>query len=204
MQDTKKSFYQMSKWAFFGGLLGIVVGWIADELGLIANPFAEGIVRLTSGTMDSIAEMAFIMFAANGIKAKNNIKPYVYGTFIGTILAPISHIIIRSLGVDPYGPYGVIYAFAYSNSDNLFGTLTFAIYKINKNGLKKGFKKFISEPFQIGNIFALSLIFVLDLAARLSGFSPVRNLIIGIEAALMDADTVIASLFSVIGYKKKK
>ncbi|MFC1748276.1 hypothetical protein ACFL2V_05660 [Pseudomonadota bacterium] len=205
MPKTKQDFFAMSKWAFVGGVVGIFLGWGADTLGLYKNPIAEGVVRLTSGTMDSIAEIIFLWHLYFVVKKKTSVNPYVFGTFLGTIAAPITHYLVRSSGYDPYGPIGSIYAFAYSNSDNLFGSLVFLGWTIKrKRSFQKGWRSFIMEPFQQGNVISLISILILDVTARLIGFYPVKNILSGIEAAIMDADTVIASLFSMASMKKSR
>ena len=104
-------------------------------------------------------------------------------------------------GFNPYGAVGVIYAIAYSNFDNLFGSLVFLASRIRlENSFKKGLRRFWEQPYQVGNIFAVSLIASVSLLVRLSGFSPVRNLLAGIEAGIMDVDSVIASLWAWAAY----
>jgi hypothetical protein len=205
MNQTRKDFFKMSQWALIGGIIGIVLGLWADQAGFYKNPFIEGTIRLISGTMDSIAEITFLLIVVKLAGRKSKASPYIYGTFIGTVIAPLTHAIIIKLGIDPYGPWGSIYAFAYSNSDNLFGSFVFLLWTIKqKRGFRHGLRSFLQEPFQVGNIISLALILILDVCARFIGFYPVKNVLAGIEAALMDADTVIASLFSITTYNKKQ
>lgn len=202
MNKNVNQYYEMSKWALVGGLLGIILGLIFDTQGLAENHIAEAIVRLVSGTMDSISEILFLLFVTIQGKNFNKIKPYVYGTFIGTVFAPICHFVIASSVINPYGTIGVIYAFAYSNSDNLFGALVLLTFLVFKYGSQDGLRKFWQEPFQRGNIFALVAIFIGAIIIRTLGFYPNTNTLASIEAALMDFDTVIASIFAITVHKK--
>lgn len=94
-----------------------------------------------------------------------------------------------------------MFASAYSNFDNLFGSITYFIAQVEERGnFKKGWLSFWNHPYQVGNIFAVFFIGSISLIVRLSGFTPIKNLLAGAEAGLMDVDSIIAAIWAWVAY----
>ena len=187
MDKTFSDFLDLSLFAVIGALVGIAFGYYADSLGFIGNPYAEGITRLLAGSGDSIGELSYIVWLR--LRRRHSAAEiYVLGKLFGMVTGPIFHSLVRISGFNPYGLAGAIYAIAYSNFDNLMGSLAFLI--------SQGKKKFFSQPYQVGNLIAISLIASTSLIVRFIGFSPIQNLASGIEAGLMDTDSLIAGLWA--------
>jgi hypothetical protein len=191
-------FVGLAAWALLGGLIGIVLGGIADLMGMAGQPLAEGPVRWIAGTTDSMAELVYV-YKKRRSGQRSRTEVYVFGTLIGTIVGPLLHLFVQTYSHHPYGPIGILYAFGYGNSDNLFGSLVFLLWCLNQGPtLRTGWKAFWSHPFQVGNIIAIICLPLAAYGVRMSGFIPDTNLQAGLESALLDLDSVIAGLASLL------
>lgn len=200
-----RQFAAMSRWAIIGSMTGLILGVVFDSFGHVGNPVAEGVVRFISGSMDSVSEIGFLIWMQLVRQPTGGVGPYVIGTVIGSIGAPIIHWLVHTWSPDPYGLWGALYAFAYSNADNVFGSIVFFLWILGRRrtfGL--AWREFIREPFQQGNILAVAAVFSLDILVRSIGFSPVRNTFAALESTVLDLDTVLAAAYTLLVVRSRK
>ncbi len=191
-----EEFLEAGTWAVVGAIAGSLLGYIGDSLGYAGNPFVEGFIRLIAGAGDSIAELSLLFIS--GLKGvRMGIRSYIVGKAFGMLLGPILQFFVRISGLNPYGMAGTIYAIAYSNMDNMMGSFAYLITLVRRErSAAGGWRAFWHEPYQVGNIIAIGTIGTADLLTRFFGFSPLRNIAAGLEAGIMDIDSLIAWLWA--------
>src|SRR3989344_7170280 len=110
-----------------GAAVSIPLGYIADFLGAVGFYPIEGIVRYIAGNSDTLGEAANTIRRSKQGKSTHVAWNYVKGELIGTLAGPLLllffHTAGKSLGINPYGPSGVIVAAAFAHSDNLGGMI---------------------------------------------------------------------------------
>ncbi len=193
--------------------VGILVAVIFDTLKL-QGLFPEGVVRAIAGTADTLglalaALVTQIVFLLRKYSiVLNKVLPnlgdpkavaWISGGFIGLGLAFIVQALVHSFSSDPYGPVGVVYAFAFSNLDNTIAGLAVLLASLLNQGMS-GWWRYWKHPFYYGNAIMLVLIPLVSVLFRLNtGFRPETNLHAGIESGIMDVDSVGAAIIFLIG-----
>lgn len=195
MTNTEE-FLEAGKWAVVGAIAGSMLGYIGDTLGYAGNPLVEGFVRLVAGAGDSIAELSLLLVSRlKGVRL--GIKSYILGKALGMLLGPMLHSLVRISGFNPYGIAGTVYAIAYSNMDNMMGSLAYLFTQVRQErSFRRGWQIFRHEPYQVGNMLAIGAIGTTDLFVRIIGFSPLANIAAGLEAGIMDTDSLLAWLWA--------
>ena len=193
--------------------IGIFIALIFDSLKL-QGLFPEGIVRGIAGTADTLG-LALAALVTQSIfllrkysTTLHKVLPdlgdpqavaWIAGGIIGLGFAFLVQALVYRFSSDPYGPVGVVYAFAFSNLDNTIAGLTVMLASVLNQGMN-GWSTYWKHPFYYGNAIMLVLIPLVSVSFRLStGFRPDTNLLAGLESGIMDVDSVGAALIFLIG-----
>lgn len=200
--------------------IGIGIGLLFDRIGYLGY-FSEAIVRAIAGTADTMGLMLAAIFTVtvgwfrrHSGWADRNIRDmgapqavtWIIGGLVGLGLAfLVQGLVFRY--TEPYGPWGVAHAFAFSNLDNTIAGLMVFLAAIANHGFSDGWKRYWTHPFFVGNFIMLVLIPLFAVLVRLlAHFRPEMNFLAGIEAGLMDVDSVGAAVIFLIatrGFKAK-
>ena len=220
MTRKEKEGLQFSSLEFLIVLLfvisGTLLGAVLDRWG-ISGLLPEGVVRALAGTADTLGFAVIGLYVSgvfylNPSKKKLKLKifnlkreynktsksehnEWVRGGLLGLAIAFILQILVFNFSSDPHGPVGIIYAFGFSNLDNVMAGLIVLISLVKKYGLKSGSSLYWTHPFYVGNVIMVTLIPCVALLIRLfAEFRPELNLQAGIESGLMDIDSIGAFL----------
>lgn len=216
--DEKDEYTSVSWQILIYVAIGISLGFLFDRIGY-SGYFSEAIVRAIAGTADTMGLMlAAILtvivgwFRRRSVWADRNIRDmgnpkavtWIIGGLVGLGLAFLVQSLVFKYA-DPYGPWGVIHAFAFSNLDNTTAGLMVFLGAVANHGFGDGWKRYWTHPFFIGNFIMLILIPLFAVLARVLGnFRPEMNFLAGIEAGLMDLDSVGAALIFLIATRRFK
>lgn len=189
-------------------LIGLGIALLFDRFNW-QGYLPEGLVRMIAGSADTFG----LTFAAIGIGLIAWLRQYlprlpdlgrpkaltwILGGLAGLVLAFGLQALIFALVADPHGPIGVIYAFGFSNLDNTMAGLL-VLYAVLRNHGREGWRRYWQHPFFVGNALMLSLIFIGAILARvIGGFRPDLNIEAGLEAGIMDLDSVGAALIYIL------
>lgn len=192
--------------------VGIGVALLFDALN-ISGLIPEGVVRGIAGTADTIGlavaalvtQIAFVLRERLPHSKKYipdlgqpRAVTWVIGGFIGLGVAFLIQWLVFTLSSDPYGPIGVVYAFAFSNLDNTFAGVTVLFASVVNQGAK-GWRRYWRHPFYYGNALMLLAIPAASLVFRiLTGFRPETNFLAGVESGIMDVDSVGAAVIFLV------
>ena len=209
LQEFSSVSWQVIAYVF----IGILIALIFDALKL-QGLFPEGIVRGIAGTADTLglALAALVTQTIFLLRKHSNVLhrllpnwgdpkaiAWIIGGFIGLGLAFLVQALVHRFSSDPYGPVGVLYAFAFSNLDNTIAGLTVLLASVLNQGMN-GWRRYWKHPFYYGNAIMLILIPSVSVIFRLTtGFRPETNLLAGIESGIMDVDSVGAAVIFLIG-----
>ncbi len=214
-KEELKEFSSVSWQVIIYVSLGIIVALLFDSF-QIYGLIPEGIVRGIAGTADTMGLALAAIFTQIVFLVRKQ-SPYfkkilpdlgkpkavswVIGGFIGLGTAFLIQSLVHAYSNDPYGPIGVVYAFAFSNLDNTFAGLTVLIASTINQG-RDGWRRYWKHPFYYGNAIMLILIPTVSIIVRFStGFRPETNFLAGVESGLMDVDSVGAAIIFLFGTK---
>lgn len=197
-KEELKEFSSVSWQVIIYVSIGIFIALIFDKLQL-NGLIPEGIVRGIAGTADTIGlaiaalvTQIFYLLRKNSPSFRRMLpdlgKPravsWVIGGFVGLGIAFLVQALVFKFSSDPYGPIGVVYAFAFSNLDNLFAGLIVLIASLLNQG-KEGWHRYWKHPFYYGNAIMLVLIPLASLSFRLiTSFRPDTNFLAGVESGI--------------------
>lgn len=209
------NYKHLGKGIVLGYLVGMVLAVIADSAGLERESFVEGAIRFIVGASDTIGGYISIMrhkmlmqisgekVSTEDSKPQNNrAEIFATGALVGAAAGPLSQGLIQYLHYDTSGIAGGIYAFCYSNGDNIGGGAYTLVQEIREKGMMEGMKHFFSDPFQLINFLIITGVVTVDMILRASGNMPPQSQIVAAtEGILLNIDSVV-SVIAVLLYDK--
>ncbi|MBD3360541.1 hypothetical protein GF366_01935 [Candidatus Peregrinibacteria bacterium] len=201
LEESERAVYQSISWQILIYVAaGLVVALMFDELGFIGY-LPEGIVRALAGTADTLGLMvAGLISLLRGKEVKA--PTWIIGGLVGLAAAFLLQAMVYQTP-NPHGPWGVIYASAFSNFDNAFAGVLVLVFALQNHGFKEGWRRYWRHPFYVGNAIMLAFIPLVDLIVRsFAGFRPDINFSSGLEAGAMDLDSVGAALVFIVATRR--
>jgi len=164
--DEKEEYTSVSWQIIVYVVVGICLGLLFDCM-KFSGYFSEAVVRAIAGTSDTLGLMlAAILtvsiswlrshstWASRHLRDMGNPKAvtWIIGGLSGLGLAFLVQASVFRFA-DPYGIWGVTYAFAFSNLDNAVAGLMVFLAAVANHGLGDGWRRYWTHPFFAGNVF---------------------------------------------------
>ena len=172
--DHKLSFRELAR-STLAGVAGGILAHSFEGAGYLRTPLLEGIVRFTSGSMDSIGEGGYTAIKElskyfRGLK--NTGSPalyYVGGKLAGTLfLSWMPHYLFNRFGIDVHTPLGSIVTTFYAQGDQIGAFLGLLLYYTKKNGkIKDGIIETVRDPVAQTSLMVTGASWIIDTLVRI-------------------------------------
>ncbi len=189
-----EDFLDYSKWLVVGWSLGLAIGMIFDYYYTFGDPVLEGTTRFIVGYGDTIGASLGIVLCRLKHKRKSKAETFWIGTAVGSLAGPLVHFAVLSMGLNPLGVAGAIYAIAYSNADNWGGIISSLVAELRRHRFSVALSELYKNKFVVANFFVLIFLALLAVSIRMCGLAPIGYFASAVEGLVLDNDSTLAIL----------